>query len=160
MAILGSAVFLANMTAIADDCFFYRIVSTQETQFISVDTKGLLAWSNSTASASVRIEAQRSMTGIWTNNFPTSPTKTNGQMLQVRVPLTDNIEEWIVALQSTTTLAQAEAIFDAEEMVWRPLAFDMMKMAVISIPPGTSLTNLTANPSVRYVEKNASYSIY
>jgi len=161
MIIIGLAVFLADTAAKAIDSCFFRIVSTQETRIISFDANGVLAWSNSMASTPpVRIEALQSLTGVWTNNFPSSQMQTNGPLSQVRVPLFDNVERWIVAFQPTNTLSQVGEILEEEELIWTPLAFDTMKMAVIYILPGTSLTNLTANPNVRYVEKSSSYSIY
>jgi hypothetical protein len=65
------------------------------------------------------------------------------------------LQGWIVAFQPGTTLAQAEALFDANELIWEPLAWDRFRMAVISVPLGHWISVISAiqnSPDVKYVE--------
>jgi hypothetical protein len=76
------------------------------------------------------------------------------------VPLCNVLEKWIVAFQPDLTLQQVEVLFDSYELIWKPLAFDSLRMAVIYLPPGKSIEPLRANPDVRYVEPDGTWTIF
>jgi hypothetical protein len=150
--IFGATVILATSTRAAQESCFFRIVSTQETYIVSLDSKGLLTWTNAVDDAPCQVAAKRSLDGVWTNNLPTSPIQRTGHLAHVRVPLCRVLERWIVAFQPDMTLQQAGVLLDSYEMVWQPLAFDSLKMAVVYLPPGKSIIPLSGDPKVRYVE--------
>jgi hypothetical protein len=147
---LGLVVFGAR--AGAQDCRCFRIVSTQAVQIVSLDMYGLMVWSNTVPNPPWRVETRDPLLGVWTNNWPTSPMHTNGSLSRVRVPLFDPFQRWIVAFQPGVTLDQAETLFDGNKMVWQPLAFDSLRMAVIYLPLGAPVSVVSSNSIVKYVE--------
>lgn len=149
---LGLALGLTSFCAEAQETGFFRLVSTQQTYIVSLDTSGLLVWSNAVAGASGQVQVKRKVDGVWTNNFPMGPVRTNGSLAQVRVPMCHVLERWIVAFQPSATLVQAEALFDANGIIWQPLAWNSLRMATIHVPQGRSLSAIINSSDVRYVE--------
>src|SRR5689334_12213460 len=149
---LALALLIFGVPAGAQDCRCFRIVSTQAVQIVSLDIYGLMVWSNTVPNSPCSVETRDPVQGVWTNNWPASPMRTNGSLSRFRVPLFSAIQRWIVAFQPSVTLDQAEALFDANKMVWQPLAFDSLRMAVIYLPMGAPVSVLSSNPNVRYVE--------
>lgn len=131
---------------------FYRIVSTQGTHVVSLNAAGLLVWSNTVPNAPCQIQVKRTVDSVWTNDFPTSPLRTNGFLTQARVPMYRIFSGWIVAFQPGVTLAQAEALFEANELIWEPAAWNSLRMAKVYIPRGKSISVVSNSPDVRYVE--------
>ncbi len=158
--IFGLIIALVSCCAIAQEAAFFRIVSTQQTYIVSLNSSGVLVWTNTVAGAPCQVQVKRGLEGVWTNNFPMAPIHTNGPLGQTRVPMSQVLDRWIVAFQPTTTLAEAEALFDANEIIWQPLGWDYFRMATISVPHGKSLSAISTNPTVKYVEWDAEFYAY
>jgi len=151
MAVFALAVGLGTH-ATGQDAAFYRIVSTQQTHIVSLSAAGLLVWSNTVPNAPCQIQSKRTADGVWTNNLMTSPVRTTGSLAQARVPMWKHSQRWIVAFQPDATLTQAEALFDANELIWRPNAWNSLRMVLVFIPRGKSISVVSSSPHVRFVE--------
>src|SRR5262245_35755289 len=112
-AALVLTLFVFGVSAGAQDCRCFRLVSTQAVQIVSLDIYGLMVWSNTVPNSPCTIETRDPVQGVWTNNWPTSPMRTNGSLSRFRIPLFSAIQRWIVGFQPGVTLDQAEALFDA-----------------------------------------------
>jgi hypothetical protein len=137
-----------------DAVYFNRIVSTQQTVIVSIDASGIMVWSNAVPGASCRIEHSTNLK-TWTEYFPTNGIQTNGPYSSAWIPSIGrgtNYYRYIVGFQPTVTPEEAGAILDAEGLQWELLAWDMIHAAVLYVPVGKSLTDLQANPAVKYVE--------
>jgi hypothetical protein len=159
------ALSLVCVRSVAQDCRFFRVVSTQAVQIVSLDATGLLVWSNSLPNALCQIESTSKVDGAWTINFPTSPVHNDGSLAHVRVPLSNYFRRWIVGFQPGVTLQQAEALFDANQIVWKPLAFDVnnvsLTMALIFVPPAKEfLSSLRESPLVSVVEADGTIILF
>jgi hypothetical protein len=153
------APFIAIST-FAQNQLFFRVVSDQPTQLISIDSDGLLIWSNSVPGASCQIQYRTTVDAPWTNNIPCSPVETNGAIAQTRVPFAGTLQRWIVGFQTDATLDQAQQLFDSNHLVWQPLAWDSIHATVVYIPVGKSTSALSQSPIVRYVEPDYIVHVY
>jgi hypothetical protein len=152
---------LIGLSALAQNQMFFRVVSDQPTQIISIDSGGLLIWSNAVPGASCQIQYRSSVDTPWTNNLPISPIQTNGAIAQTRVPLARTLQRWIVGFQTNgVTLDQAGQLFDSYNLVWQPLAWDSIHATVVYVPFGQSTVLLSQSPLVRYVEPDYMVTLY
>lgn len=72
--------------ALAGECMFYRVESTQPTHIIEFDSSGMLTWSNTVPVATCRIESLPSLTGTSNSSF-TAEIPCSNQLTSVRMPL-------------------------------------------------------------------------
>ena len=67
-----AALLLAPVISLADDAYFFRVVSTQTTHIVHFTPANEMAWSNATFPASCLIEWTPDLRGLWlTNHFST-----------------------------------------------------------------------------------------
>ena len=64
---------------------FFRTVSTQATCIVSLDSSGVLTWSNSIPGASCAIESAPTLSGVWSNYV--DPIIVGGAVASVQIPL-------------------------------------------------------------------------
>lgn len=69
-ALAVSALLMAPIVCIADDAYFFRVVSTQTTHIVAFAPANEIAWSNTIVPSSCRIEWTAALRGLWlTNHF-------------------------------------------------------------------------------------------
>jgi hypothetical protein len=64
---------------------FFRTVSTQATCIVSLDSSGVLSWSNSIPGANCAIESAPTLSGAWSNYV--DPIIVSGAVASVQIPL-------------------------------------------------------------------------
>lgn len=66
-----AALLLAPLVGVADDAYFFRVVSTQTTQIVGFSPADGVVWSNAAVPSPCQIEWTPDLRGLWlTNHFP------------------------------------------------------------------------------------------
>ncbi len=71
----------------SDDAMFYRVSSTQPTHILSLDSDGMLVWSNAVSNAVCRIESLPSPLAPPSEGTFTAPITSTGLLMSVRMPM-------------------------------------------------------------------------
>jgi hypothetical protein len=155
LAIVGFQLLGLGATAFGQESGFFRIVSTQQTQVVSIDSHGVLSWVNSVSNAPCRIEACRSINGNWTSNFPSTTLQSTGMVARVRVPMLAVAGEIIVGFQDTVSEAQANALMQSFDLVWVSEFSHSFAywVKVLSGTPADYIPRLEASDIVRWAQQ-------
>lgn len=121
--LLGVAWLLLMLIAALDRCaaqeaYFFRIVSTQETSIVSMDCQGVLTWNNAVSNAPCRIEGTRSLHGPWKTNLICWQFERTNLLARARVPLYAAAGEILVAFEDTVSVQQANSLIQSNGLIW------------------------------------------
>jgi hypothetical protein len=139
----------------AQEAYFFRVVSTQETCIVSLDPQGVLTWNNTVSNAQYRIEGARSLQGPWTTNLLNNEIQRTGLVVQARVPLYAVAGEVIVGIRADVSLEQANSWMQSYGLIWVPsfpTTFGCW-VKVLSGSPGEYIPVLEASDLVSWAKQ-------
>ncbi len=147
-----------------NEAWFYRVVSEQPTQIISISRPSTLSslvylvWSNAVPSTPARVEARFGLNGTWhTNTTVTRVWQTDGTIVVASANLAWVPGEVIVGFQDSVTNAEATALIEEYGLAVLRFASLGPPAALVKVPVDTELAwcdRLATNSIVRYTEPN------